>query len=111
MRCRNCLVEALAADLRERVVGRQITRVDVAAISALKTFDPPPTALHGREVTGAGRFGKFSTSSSGDVLIVHLSRAAGCTTATAAGGSASRAGPIALQLRGTGGGFDLRSGH
>jgi formamidopyrimidine-DNA glycosylase len=52
-------VEALAADLRERVVGHRIQRVDVAAISALKTFDPPPTALSGATVTGAGRFGKF----------------------------------------------------
>jgi formamidopyrimidine-DNA glycosylase len=34
-------VEALAADLRDQVVGRRIARVDLAAISALKTFDPP----------------------------------------------------------------------
>jgi formamidopyrimidine-DNA glycosylase len=42
-------VVALAADLRERVVGQRIVRVDVSAIRALKTFDPPPTALHGQE--------------------------------------------------------------
>ena len=69
-------VEALAADLRSRVVGQRIARVEIAAISALKTFDPPPTALHGREITGAGRFGKFLDLVVGDLhLVVHLSRA------------------------------------
>jgi formamidopyrimidine-DNA glycosylase len=59
-------VEALAADLRARVVGQRVARVDVAAISALKTFDPPPTALHGQEITGAGRHGKFLDITVGD---------------------------------------------
>jgi formamidopyrimidine-DNA glycosylase len=69
-------VEALAADLRERVVGHRVDRVDVAAINALKTFDPPPSALHGREITGAGRFGKFLDVIVGDLhLVVHLARA------------------------------------
>jgi formamidopyrimidine-DNA glycosylase len=40
-------VEALAAYLRERAVGHAITRVDVAAIGVLKTYDPTPLALHG----------------------------------------------------------------
>ena len=52
-------VEALAAYLRERAVGRRVERLEVAAISALKTYDPPPTAVAGRTVTGAGRHGKF----------------------------------------------------
>jgi len=51
-------VEALAAFLRERAAGHAIARVDVVAISALKTFDPPITALAGLTVTGAGRHGK-----------------------------------------------------
>ena len=70
-------VEALAADLRERVVGRRIERVDMSAISAVKTFAPPWTALHGQEVTGAGRYGKFLDLVVRDELhfIVHLSRA------------------------------------
>ena len=41
-------VEALAQFLRERATGRAITRVDVAAINAVKTFDPPVSALRGR---------------------------------------------------------------
>jgi len=40
-------VEALAADLRERGVGRVIERADVAEFSVLKTYDPPLAALAG----------------------------------------------------------------
>ena len=52
-------IEALAAFLRERAVGHAVARLDTVAFSALKTFDPPPTAIAGLEVTGAGRHGKF----------------------------------------------------
>jgi formamidopyrimidine-DNA glycosylase len=104
-------VEALAADLRARVVGRTITRVEVAAISALKTFDPPPTALHGRAITDAGRYGKFLDIVCGDLhLVVHLSRAGWLhyRTAVPATGLKPGKGPIALRVRlDTGGGFDL----
>jgi formamidopyrimidine-DNA glycosylase len=69
-------VEALATFLRERAVGRSIMRTDVAAINAVKTFDPPLSALAGAEVTGAGRHGKFlDLDVSGLHLITHLSRA------------------------------------
>ena len=52
-------VEALAIFLRERAVGRTVARADVAAISVLKTYDPPLTALAGLAVTGVARHGKF----------------------------------------------------
>jgi len=52
-------VESLAADLRERAVGRVIDRADVAEVAVLKTYDPPLTALHGGTVAGTGRRGKF----------------------------------------------------
>ncbi|OYN79330.1 Fpg/Nei family DNA glycosylase [Mycolicibacterium sphagni] len=69
-------VEALADHLRRHAVGKTIGRIDVAALSVLKTFDPPPTALHGRPVTGAGRWGKYLGMQAGDLwLITHLSRA------------------------------------
>ena len=104
-------VEALAADLRGRVVGRRIERVDVAAISALKTFDPPATALHGREVTGAGRFGKFLDLIVGDLhLVVHLARAGWLHYRDALPPAPLKPGkgPIALRVRlDNGGGFDL----
>jgi formamidopyrimidine-DNA glycosylase len=68
-------VEALAAFLRERAAGRIVVRSDVAAISAVKTFDPPLIALNGLAVTGAGRYGKFlDLQVDGLHLITHLSR-------------------------------------
>jgi formamidopyrimidine-DNA glycosylase len=69
-------VEALAAFLRENAVGHVITRVDLAGIQAIKTFDPPLTALAGLEITGASRHGKFlDLDVSGVHLVVHLARA------------------------------------
>ncbi|MEO8889605.1 MAG: DNA-formamidopyrimidine glycosylase family protein [Jatrophihabitantaceae bacterium] len=69
-------VEALASFLRERAVGRAVVRADVAAFSAVKTFDPPLSALEGSIVTGVSRYAKFlSLEVSGLHLITHLSRA------------------------------------
>ena len=69
-------VEALADHLRRHAVGLTVGRVDVAALSVLKTYDPPPTALHGLPVTGANRWGKYLGMQAGDLhLITHLSRA------------------------------------
>jgi formamidopyrimidine-DNA glycosylase len=68
-------IEALAAFLRERAVGRSVARTDVAAFSAVKTFDPPISALGGAEVTDVGRHGKFlDLDISGLHLITHLAR-------------------------------------
>ncbi|MFK3982475.1 Fpg/Nei family DNA glycosylase [Micromonospora sp. NPDC050397] len=70
-------VEALGAYLRERAVGRRVERLEVAAISALKTYDPPPSDAVGRPVTGAGRHGKWLDVrfDGGLHLVVHLARA------------------------------------
>jgi formamidopyrimidine-DNA glycosylase len=70
-------VEALGAYLRERAVGHVVERFEVAAINALKTYDPPPGAVAGRTITGAGRHGKFLDVALGSDLhfIVHLARA------------------------------------
>ena len=119
-------VESLAADLRERVAGRRVDRVDIAAISALKTYDPPPTALHGRVLTGATRHGKFldvlferlqpgcspSGSPSGDDLhlVIHLARAGWLHFRDSLGPTPLRPGkgPVALRVRfDDGSGFDL----
>jgi formamidopyrimidine-DNA glycosylase len=62
-------VEALTAFLRANAVGRVVTRVDLAAVQAIKTFDPPLSALGGLELTGVARHGKFLD------LVVHLARA------------------------------------
>jgi formamidopyrimidine-DNA glycosylase len=69
-------VEALAAFLRENAVGHVLARADLASVQAIKTFDPPLSALGGLEITGAGRHGKFlDLDVSGLHLIVHLARA------------------------------------
>lgn len=69
-------VEALADHLRRHAVGLTVGRVDVAALSVLKTFDPPISALHGQVVTGANRWAKYLGLQCGDLhLVTHLSRA------------------------------------
>ena len=74
-------MESLAADLRERAVGRAIDRADIAEFSVLKTYDPALTALHGAVITGVTRYGKFldlvAKQPSGTMLhlITHLARA------------------------------------
>ena len=52
-------VHALAADLDGRLRGRVLDRFDVTSFAALKTFDPPVSALHGMLVAGVARHGKF----------------------------------------------------
>ena len=69
-------VESLAAFLRENAVGRAVARIDVVAISCLKTYDPPITALSGLTITGVARYGKFlDLDVDGLHLVIHLSRA------------------------------------
>ena len=68
-------IEALASFLRERAAGRGVQRADVGALSAVKTFDPPLTALRGAVVEGASRYGKFlSLDFDGLHLVMHLAR-------------------------------------
>lgn len=69
-------VEALALDLRGRLDGRAITKIHLAAFSALKTYDPPLSALEGTLVDGVTRHGKFlDIEASGLHLCLHLARA------------------------------------
>jgi formamidopyrimidine-DNA glycosylase len=68
-------VEGLALDLRGRLTDRAIARVDIAAFSALKTFDPPLSALNGSFVDDVARHGKFIDISAGGLhLVMHLAR-------------------------------------
>ncbi|OFJ55687.1 Fpg/Nei family DNA glycosylase [Mycolicibacterium grossiae] len=107
-------VEALADHLRRHAVGLTVGRVDVAALSVLKTFDPPTTALHGREVTGANRWAKYLGLQVGDLhLITHLSRAGWLRWSDKLSAAPLKPGkgPIALRVHlgtpGEGAGFDL----
>ncbi len=69
-------MQSLVGDLRRRLDGRAVARVEVVAFSALKTFDPPVTALSGLFVDGVARHGKFlDISADGLHLVLHLARA------------------------------------
>jgi formamidopyrimidine-DNA glycosylase len=104
-------VEALSAFLRENAVGHVLARADLASVQAIKTFDPPLSALGGLEITGASRHGKFlDLDVSGVHLVVHLARAGwlhwrtGLPTAPPKPGK----GPLALRVHlDDGNGFDL----
>ena len=101
-------VESLARFLGERVVGHTVTRAELGSLSALKTYDPPLSALVGGTVTGTGRRGKYLSVVVGDVVLVaHLARGGWVQWREAL--TANRAkpgrGPLALRL-----GFDDGSG-
>jgi formamidopyrimidine-DNA glycosylase len=111
-------VEALAQHLRDHAVGREVARVDIASLSVLKTVSPSWTALHGRAVMAAGRYGKhldLDVSTPGDPLhlIVHLARAGWLRWAETMSAAPPRPGkgPLALRVHlgppGQGPGFDL----
>ncbi len=70
-------VESLARWLTQRTSGLQFTRLDVLAISALRTYDPPIDALKGQTVDRWWRRGKFliCTTTEGLHLCIHLARA------------------------------------
>ena len=111
-------VTALAAFLSEHATGQPIVAVSVASLNVLTTYDPPPSALVGRVVTGAGRHGKFldivtgpasSAEAPGDLhLIIHLARAGWLRWSDSLSAVPPRmGGPIALRVRLAGGGFDI----
>jgi formamidopyrimidine-DNA glycosylase len=104
-------VQALADFLTERAVGHVLTRVDVASIAVLKTFDPPVMSLAGLTVTGAARHGKFlDLDVDGLHLVSHLSRAGWLHWRDALPPAPPKPGkgPIALRVHlDTGAGFDL----
>jgi DNA-formamidopyrimidine glycosylase len=110
-------VEALAADLRVRAVGREIDRADVAEFSVLKTYDPPLSALHGARISGTSRRGKFldlvctpAGSRPALHLVTHLARAGWLRWRVSLPEAPPRPGkgPLAFRVRFTdGSGFDL----
>jgi formamidopyrimidine-DNA glycosylase len=104
-------VEALAEFLREHAVGHAVARVDVAAISVLKTYDPPVTSLGGLPVESVRRRGKFlDLDVSGLHLVMHLARAGWLQWREQLPPAPPRPGkgPLALRVRlDDGSGFDL----
>lgn len=109
-------VEALAGFLTDRLVGRTIERILPAAVSVLKTYDPPPSTLEGREVTAVRRYGKFLALATGENegggphLVFHLARAGWLRWHDTLPATPPRPGkgPLALRVRlADGAGFDL----
>ncbi|TKV56825.1 Fpg/Nei family DNA glycosylase [Nakamurella flava] len=125
-------VTALAAFLVDHAVGRVIEAVTVSSLNVMTTYDPPPSALVGRVVVGAGRHGKFldvvtapgvggpapasdpsltdaATGAQDWHLVVHLARAGWLRWSDAISPTPPKmGGPIALRVRLTGGvGFDI----
>ena len=105
-------VQGLVDFLGERTTGRTVTRVSLAAIAALKTFDPPITALTGSLITGAARHGKFiDLTLGGDLhLVFHLAKAGWLRWYDALPTTLIKPGrsPIALRVAlDDGSGFDL----
>ncbi|QBJ93419.1 Fpg/Nei family DNA glycosylase [Streptomyces seoulensis] len=105
-------VEALKDFLTEHLAGRRVTRVQPLAISVLKTYDPPVTALEGTGITAVRRYGKFLDleSDGGLHLVTHLARAGWLHWRDAVPDAPPRPGkgPLALRVALEGGeGFDL----
>lgn len=95
-------VEALAGFLRERAVGRVVAKVEVGAISVLKTYDPPPTSLGGLEVEAVDRHGKFLDLTVGGLhLVFHLARAGWLRWSDSLSSTPVKPGksPLALRVR------------
>jgi len=69
-------LEGLAEWVRSDLAGKTVRDVRLRSVAALKTYDPPLTALIGREVVNATRRGKYLAITMGDLLLVtHLSLA------------------------------------
>ncbi|MFF1274161.1 Fpg/Nei family DNA glycosylase [Streptomyces marokkonensis] len=105
-------VEALKDFLSEHLAGHEIVRVLPVAISVLKTFDPPLTAVEGREVTAVHRYGKFLAleTDGGPYFVTHLARAGWLhwRDSLPSGRPRPGRGPLALRVAlETGAGFDL----
>ncbi|MFF9189874.1 Fpg/Nei family DNA glycosylase [Streptomyces rochei] len=105
-------VEALRDFLTEHLTGREIVRVLPVAISVLKTYDPPLTALEGHRVAAVHRHGKFLDveTADGPRLVTHLARAGWLHWRDSLPDGPPRPGkgPLALRVAlDTGAGFDL----
>ena len=106
-------VESLVRFLDEHLAGRPVGRVYPLAVHALKTYDPPVTALEGRVFDGVTRHGKFLDLRAGELhLVVHLARAGWIRWYDTLPAAPPRPGkgPLALRVRldrPEGAGFDV----
>ena len=112
-------MQALVTDLRGRLSGHTVDALQLVSFAALKTFDPPVSALHGMPVTGVTRHGKYldiafsdEHNGTGELhLLIHLARAGWLRwrdSAPTPGTGRPGKGPLAARLvLDDGSGFDL----
>ena len=104
-------VEALTRFLDERCAGKVISRVEVGALSALKTYDPPIDSLRGSAMDHVGRLGKYLLFSVPPVwMVVHLARGGWVQWRDSLGPARAKPGrgPLALRVGlDDGSGFDV----
>lgn len=99
-------VQGLADVIAAELSGRWIARAELGSLSALKTYDPPLTALGGATLVGTDRRGKYLILKLVDTdgepldLVVHLSRAGWVHWRSSAKLAPLRPGksPVALRL-------------
>ncbi|MGP0223013.1 MULTISPECIES: Fpg/Nei family DNA glycosylase [unclassified Paenarthrobacter] len=69
-------VHGLCTYLDTQLNGAVLTSVRINSIAALKTADPPYTALEGRTISGVRRYGKFiCVDTDGVFFVFHLAKA------------------------------------
>ena len=105
-------VASLARFLTEHAGGHVVTRAELASLSALKTYDPPLSAIVGSTVGDVGRLGKYLLIPVGDVtMVIHLARGGWVhwrPALTATKPKPTSKGPLALRVGlDTGAGFDV----
>lgn len=104
-------VEALVRFLDERCAGKVISRIEVAALSALKTYDPPIDSLRGSKIEGVTRQGKYLLFDVSPAwMVLHLSRGGWVQwrESLAPGRAKPGRGPLALRVGlDDGAGFDV----
>lgn len=101
-------IHALVTELRGRLIGRCVDRLELVSFAALRTFDPGPDMLGGRAVLGVERHGKFldlglgpQHGDDGELhLLVHLAKAGWLRWRSTAPGPRTRpgSGPLAARL-------------
>ena len=104
-------VEALRGFLTAKCLGRTVSRIQLASLATLKTFNPPLEALLGLEIDSVDRHGKFiDIGAQGVHLVFHLARAGWLVWKDALPDTLVRPGRGPLSLRvglDDGSGFDL----
>jgi formamidopyrimidine-DNA glycosylase len=70
-------MHALAERLDAQLAGMRLRRADMLSFSSLKTYDPSPDALKGRELLSVGRRAKYLVweFDGGTRVVLHLSQA------------------------------------